>query len=120
MIRITKDGRTIRTGRDYTEFRREVYADQKGQCGDPKCDLAQQGGRVCSLMVPLEWDEAFHLNHLSGRGGGKRDDVMFRNGRQVCRGDCGKCHRVFHGQQGKVPSRLHWSKSSRLSTTDGL
>lgn len=108
MLKYTKDGRTIRTGADYTAFRFEVYLVQSSRCANRNCDI--EGGRFTSLDHPLEFDDSFHLNHLQGRGGGKRDDVMVRNGKQIVRGDCGKCHRVFHGQQEAVRSQPQWSK----------
>lgn len=114
MIKYTKDGRTIRTGADYTAFRFEVYLVQSSRCGNPKCEI--KGGRFTSLDSALESYDSFHLNHLHGRGGGKRDDVMFRNGKQMVRGDCGKCHRVFHGQQEAVQSQPQWSR--KALTTD--
>lgn len=101
MISIKKDGRTIRTGRHYTEFRAEVFATQAGKCANPKC------GRPTCLEEDLASDWSFHLNHLQGRGGGKRDDVMFRDGKQICRGECGACHRRFHHQECK--GELQWS-----------
>lgn len=104
-VQVTKDGRTLRDSKDYTKFRKEVFSYQQGTCFAPNCE------RRCDLSVPLEYDNSFHLNHLNGRGGGKRDDVMFRaDGQQMVRGDCGKCHRMFHGQQSRVQSQPQWSR----------
>jgi len=86
MIKTTKDGRTIRTGKDYTEFRGLVWTTQGGHCA--KC------ARFTFLSHPLEWDSSFHNHHKNGRGGGKRDDTL-----EACTGLCGKCHREEHGQQ---------------------
>lgn len=109
-IKITHDGRTLRTGRDYTEFRRYVFTYQGGHCDNPDCEV--DNGRPTGLLRPLEWDDSFHLNHLYGRGGGKRDDVLFRDdGKQMVRGECGKCHRVSHGQQEKITSQPQWSRA---------
>src|ERR1035438_1893577 len=91
-VKVTKDGRTIRTDVDYTAFRREVYKFQLGRCGNPGCEI--RVGRPTRLDAELISDYSFHLNHLHGRGGGKRDDVMFRDGEQIVRGDCGKCHKI--------------------------
>jgi hypothetical protein len=107
MVKITKDGRTIRTHKSYTEFRRDLHKTQGGRCANPECE--QSDGRMTFLYAPLELDCAFHVNHLNGRGAGKRDDVVTRDGREVCRGDCGKCHRIFHGQQSAVESQPQWS-----------
>lgn len=109
MIKITKDGRTIRTGKDYTEFRNEVHFLQKSHCANPDCEI--KGGRLTYLYEPLVYSGSFHLNHLHGRGGGKRDDVIFRDGKQMVRGDCGKCHRVFHDQQERIASEPQWSRA---------
>ena len=98
MIKITKDGRTIRKGKDYTEFRKDLYSSQDGLCGYCR--------RVTVLEADLECDWSFHVDHTRGRGGGKRDDSF-----EACAGSCGKCHRIKHGQQSRKESRLHWSQS---------
>lgn len=87
MIRTTKDGRTIRKGQHYTQFRRELYVHQLGLCAECR--------RYTYLDVPLEWDTAFHTDHEAGRGmgGGKRDDTF-----EACKGKCGRCHRKKHNQ----------------------
>jgi hypothetical protein len=73
MIRTTKDGRTVRTGRDYTKFRIERHTAQHSQCAE--C------GRITVLWHPLEWDDSFHVHHEGGRGmgGSKRDDTAAGN-----------------------------------------
>lgn len=85
-IKITKDGRTIRTGRDYTKFRRELRDSQRGWC---RCGLPT------SLTADLRADWSFHVHHTNGRGmgGSKRDDTL-----KACVGLCGKCHRKEHNQ----------------------
>ena len=87
-IEVTKDGRTIRTKRSYSEFRYALWNKQEGRCVN--C------GRDTYLAVPIEWDNAFHVHHKNGRGmgGSKRDDTF-----ESCKGWCGKCHRIEHGQQ---------------------
>lgn len=87
VITTTKDGRTIRTGKSYTEFRRALYVEQGGKCA--RCR------RICRLEVPLTWDYAFHVHHKNGRGlgGGKRDDTF-----EACEGLYGACHRKEHRQ----------------------
>ncbi len=86
--RITKDGRTIRKGNDYTKFRRSLWELQERSCG--KC------GRTTFLTADLESDWSFHVHHIGGRGlgGSRRDDVV---GKVI--GLCGGCHRKEHGQQ---------------------
>jgi hypothetical protein len=64
MIRTTKDGRTIRTGHNYTAFRRNIHEEQSGAC--MKCE------RPTSLTAPLEWDSSFHLHHIGGQGNGRK------------------------------------------------
>jgi len=86
-IKVTKDGRTIRTGKDYTQFRVAVFMNQTAECARCKTWTA--------LSSPLEWDSSFHVHHTNGRGmgGSKRDDTL-----EACEGLCGKCHRKEHGQ----------------------
>lgn len=100
MITKTKDCRTIRTGKDYTEFRKATWALQVGRCVD--C------GRPTRLGADPIYDDSFHLDHIDGRGmgGSRRDDTQ-----ESTSGKCGKCHRIKHGQQEAVPSRLHWSRA---------
>jgi hypothetical protein len=87
-VKITRDGRVIRTGVEYTRFRQQLFYDQKGQCAE--C------GRVTSLMAPLCSDWSFHVHHTRGRGMGssKRDDTA-----ESCVGLCGEDHRRKHGQR---------------------
>ena len=87
MIETKKDGRTIRTGKDYTLFRHVLWKEQKGCCTE--C------GRFTSLNAELISDFSFHTDHTNGRGmgGSKRDDTS-----SSCRGMCGYCHRKKHGQ----------------------
>jgi hypothetical protein len=82
MIWTTKDGRTIRDGKDYTEFRHDVWDAQEGRCLN--C------GR--SVMFDPEW---FQVHHKNGRGmgGSKRNDVP-----GAVAGLCTDCHRKQHGQ----------------------
>jgi hypothetical protein len=87
VIKTTKDGRTIRTGKDYTAFRREVYEMQSGRC--VRCI------RTTSLEADILSDYSFHVHHRDGRGmgGSKRDDVPSK-----VEGLCGKDHRLEHHQ----------------------
>jgi hypothetical protein len=86
-IELTKDGRTIRKGSDYTKFRRSLWKLQDGACA--RC------GRLSYLTADLDDDWSFHVHHIGGRGlgGSKRDDVAGK-----CIGLCGACHRREHGQ----------------------
>src|SRR5580700_3435341 len=94
---VTKDGRTIRSGKDYTAFRYELWLAQDKRCVG--C------GRVTDLLAELEAGHSFHVDHERGRGGGKRDDTFLS-----CKGLCGKCHRIKHGQQSAVQSQPQWSR----------
>lgn len=87
MIKTTKDGRTILTGKDYTRFRSRLH--------EQSYDLCIRCGRRALLSVPLDWDNSFHVHHKNGRGmgGSKRDDTF-----ESCEGLCGKCHREEHNQ----------------------
>jgi hypothetical protein len=96
-IKVTKDGRTIRTGKDYTLFRLRLWKSQLGYC-------AGCGGKT-DYYADLEADWSFHVDHTNGRAAGKRDDTP-----ESCKGKCGKCHRIKHNQQSTVPSELHWSR----------
>ena len=77
-IKITKDGRTIRTGKDYTAFRYELYLAQAAKCA--RCPVRTSLG-----MEPM-YDSSFHVHHVNGRGmgGGKRSDTFL-----ACEGLCG-------------------------------
>lgn len=81
-------GRTIRTGKAYTDFRYELWVKQEGQC--VTCE------RQTFLASQLDWDNSFHVDHINGRGmgGSKRDDTF-----KACQGLCGHCHRVKHHQE---------------------
>ena len=87
MIKVTKDKRTIRTGKDYTRFRQVVYELQGAMCG--QCRI------FTSMGYEPEHDYSFHVHHKNGRGmgGSKRDDTF-----EACTGLCGSCHRKEHGQ----------------------
>ena len=92
-VRVTKDGRTIRSGESYSEFRRYLYRFQDGRC--VRCD------RRTFLTVALEADDSFQVAHRGtrGMGAGYRDDVLGLRRGQVEGGVCGKCHRQEHHQQ---------------------
>lgn len=94
-IKITKDGRTIRTGAHYSRFRHSVYESQQGRCIGERC------GKLTSLVVPIEWGNSFHIAHRGSRGMGSsfRDDVVGPNKGQVEGGKCGSCHRREHNQE---------------------
>lgn len=85
--KVTKDGRTILGGKDYTEFRRQVYYAQGAQC--------KSCSRYTFFLASMEDDYSFHVHHTNGRGmgGGKRDDTL-----EAVIGLCGACHRKEHGQ----------------------
>ena len=83
MIKLTKDGRTIRTGKHYTLFRAWTHTQQSECCSN--C------GRYTSLEADIEYYNSFHLHHIGGRGGGKRDDVPGKT-----TGLCWRCHREAH------------------------
>lgn len=98
-VKVTKDGRTIRSGKTYTAFRYELWLCQNKLCAD--C------GRQTDLHVDLSWNTSFHIDHVDGRGlgGSKRDDTFL-----ACKGKCGKCHRIKHGQQSAVQSQPQWRR----------
>jgi hypothetical protein len=85
VIKVTKDGRTIRTGKDYTDFRSVLWHQQMGTCAECRIDT--------SLTADIESDYSFHVHHIGGRGlgGSKRDDVSGK-----CVGLCGLHHREEH------------------------
>jgi len=89
-IKKTKDGRTIRTGKEYTDFRRQLYDKQKRLC--IKC------GRVTRLDISIYFGNSFHVAHRGSRGMGSaiRDDVVGEKRGQVEGGKCGACHREDH------------------------
>jgi len=87
MITTTKDGRIIRKGADYTEFRLKLHWLQLGRC--TRC------GGYSEPSLPPESAFSFHVHHTNGRGmgGAKRDDTF-----ESCEGLCGNCHRKEHNQ----------------------
>ena len=89
-IRIKRDGRTVRYGRSYTEFRKALYLMQSGRC--------MECGRMTSLTCDILSDWAFHVSHRGTRGmsGSVRDDVLGPKKGQVEGGLCAKCHRERH------------------------
>ena len=98
---ITKDGRRILTGRQYSAFRHSLFKMQNGQCAS--C------GRATDLKVQNTADYSFQVHHVKGRGGKRNDDVHTAH-KPGCVGWCGKCHRMHHGQQSAVQSQPHWSR----------
>lgn len=86
-VETKKDGRIVRTGADYTQFRRDLYVSQHGKCSE--C------GRNTSLTVPIDFDCSFHVDHLKGRGmgGSRRNDIP-----SEVTGRCASCHRHKHNQ----------------------
>jgi hypothetical protein len=98
--KITKDGRTLRTGKDYTTFRYDLWFSQDGRC--IRC------GGIAALSEPIYRARSFHVHHKNGRGmgGSKRSDTFLK-----CEGLCGSCHRIEHNQQSAVPSELKWSRA---------
>lgn len=88
-----KKGRTIRTGRAYSEFRRELFDDQGGLC--LRCS------RRIVFEADIDADFSAHLSHRGSRGmgGAIRDDVVGPNRGQVEGIICGQCHRKEHHQQ---------------------
>ena len=96
-IKITKDGRTLRSGKDYTKFRRALYFQQKMNCFE--C------GTATSISADLVSEYSFHVDHTNGRAAGKRDDTP-----EACKGLCGKCHRIKHHQQSAEQSEPRWSR----------
>jgi hypothetical protein len=82
VIRITKDGRTIRSGSHYAQFRKAVWALQGSRCGR------------CGRWVTFD-PESWQVHHVNGRGmgGSKRDDIFTE-----VEGLCIHCHSAEHGQ----------------------
>jgi hypothetical protein len=63
---ITKDGRTILSGKDYSAHKKFVWT--------------KQGGRCAKCKRPEDWREMeFHHSAGRGLGGAKRDDLDGRN-----------------------------------------
>ncbi len=79
-VKITKSGRTILTGKDYTEQKRVVWERQGRKCAD------------CGRSIP---DPRYaHYHHAKGRSRGLRDDLDPANKLL-----CGIiCHGQRHGQ----------------------
>ena len=84
-VKVKKDGRVVRTGKDYTAFRYELYMSQLGKCAECGCQT--------SLVLDAWNSNSFHVHHVNGRGmgGGKHSDTFL-----ACVGLCGKDHRRKH------------------------
>jgi 5-methylcytosine-specific restriction endonuclease McrA len=82
----TKDGRTVLTGKDYTELREAVFFRDRG-----RCIVCHQ--RVSLKLSGSDWD--MHLCHITPRrmGGGSRDDTKENTVTK-----CKKCHMKEHNQ----------------------
>lgn len=79
-IKVYRDGRTVLTGRDYTEHKRKVWSAQGGVCAGP-----------CGQYLPFQFAELDHAKPSRGMGGGKRDDKDPLNTVK-----CTPCHRLRH------------------------
>ena len=77
MIKTFRGGRTVLSGKDYTDHKRKVWEAQGKRCAD------------CGLFISFQYTE-FH--HAAGRGmsGSKRSDLDPLN-RVLCGGPAG-CH----------------------------
>lgn len=91
-IQRTKDGRTIRSGKDYTEFRLSLWKEQAYRCMD--CN------RITDATLHPSCYRSFHVAHRGSRGmgGAIRDDVVGPKRGQVEGGKCSRCHRQEHSQ----------------------
>ena len=91
-IEITKDGRVILRGAAYQKMRMKL------------CNLA--GERCendgCGKYTPLASGDAHHPN---GRGGGKRDDRIFVEGKRNLYWHCRPCHSGKHIPEKVVPAK---------------
>ncbi len=76
-VKIKKDGRTILSGKNYTDHKIEVWESQERKCSD------------CGRYLSFDSAE-FHHYASRGMGGCFRDDLDHRN-RVLCGGPMG-CH----------------------------
>jgi hypothetical protein len=81
-VRVTRDGRTLLSGKSYSLLRKQVYERDKGICG------------ICHRFVPWEDYEMDHYRDINGnpilsRGGGKRCDTL-----ECCRTSHRWCNRM--------------------------
>lgn len=91
-IEWTKDGRLILHRMAYHRMRVEL------------CGLAQEHceGENCGRYTPLAAGEA---HHEAGRGGGKRDDRIFIDGKRNLAWLCKWCHGGEHVEAKVVPKK---------------
>jgi hypothetical protein len=87
-IKEMKDGRIILSGMAYQRMKAELR-----KLADNHCE-------VCG-----KYDTQGDVDHLPGRGGGKRDDRIFVAGKRVLKYTCRVCHDGRHIPAKVVPPK---------------
>lgn len=94
-ISVTKDGRTILSNIDYTKLRRAAYERSGGVC---ECGCGRSAPWPQDSLQIASWEG--ELDHIHGRGGGKRNDAL--SDVRWIRSDC---HKGKHLGPKPVPSK---------------
>ena len=94
-MRTMKDGRVILLGQLYSKMRIEL------------CHLAEHKCEKCGDFTPLTRG---HADHVNRRGGGRRDDRIFVEGKRNLRWLCPDCHEGKHNPKA-VPAKQKMSES---------
>lgn len=97
-IDVQKDGRVILRGLAYSKMKSKLRELAGGRC--ERCGMYVQQGDV---------------EHKAGRGGGKRDDRIFVDGKRNLEYLCRKCHTGRH-----VPEKVIAAKPTEQEFNDLL
>jgi hypothetical protein len=87
-IEVKKDGRVLLFGTYYTQMKNK---------------LRELAGRMCEKCGDYCWDGDVH--HPNGRGGGRRDDRIFVDGKRNLFYWCRDCHSGHHVPEKVVPAK---------------
>jgi hypothetical protein len=96
-IDVQKDGRVILRGVAYTRMKSKLFAEAGGRC------------EACGKKT---FDGDVH--HPNGRGGGKRDDRIYVDGKRNLFYWCRSCHSGHHVPEKVVPAKMSASEFDDL------
>jgi hypothetical protein len=88
-IKVMLDGRVILTGHFYTKM---------------KAQLKKLAGNCCERCKA--YTSQGDVEHINGRGGGKRDDRIFIQGKRNLEYLCRRCHSKRHTPDKVLPAKV--------------